>query len=193
MSVRPTQVVRVPVQPFFVAKAVIASLWKSGFMGDTFVRNRTAFEKYQRSVVGDLAKLCLKSWLETQALDVIDWDDVRPSWRSQRKKFDIQSNGHDIEVRSSISQYPNVADTLANENILHPANIRVKEVTVQVFFADSDCREAWLFGWAERDHLQDPALRSPRRVGPRLVDFYLMPFDHAHARPMRELVTYLRR
>jgi len=130
-------------------------------------------------------------WLEARGLVPTDWDDVRTSWRSQRKTFDLQVNEHNIEVRSSRASRRNVAEVLAREHIIHPHGVRVKEVTVQVFFPDSACSEVWLCGWALGDDLADDALRSPRRIGTRLVDFYLMPFDNDRARPMSELVAWL--
>jgi len=192
MAVRVNNVVQRSIAPFEIAKGVIASLWKSSFMQDTFVRGREVFEKYQRSVIGDLAKLSVKNWLEEQGFGVTDWDDVRNSWRSQRKDYDLQVNNHNIEIRSSISQYVNIRDVLRNEHIIHPCNVRVKEVTIQAFFANKNCDELWIVSWALKRHLENGNLRSPRRIGPRLVDFYLMPFTHRNARPMNALLRFLR-
>jgi len=193
MSVRMNQVIRQSITPFEITKATVASLWKSGFMGDTFVRGRAQFEKFQRSVVGDLAKLSLKKWFEQNGLQVTDWDDVRNSWRSHRKPYDLSVNGHSIEVRSSISQHRTIGETLRSESIIHPCNVRVKEITVQVFFGNPSCEEAWLCGWALRADLESRRFRSVRRVGPRLVDFFLIPFNNRAARPMSRLVSHLRR
>jgi len=146
MPVNARQVIHIPIQPFFVGKATIASFWKCGFMGDTFVRGRNAFEKFQRSLVGDMAKLSLKFWLESQGLNVTDWDDVRTSWRTARKQFDLEVQGHPVEVRSSIAQNNNVAEVIRQENIIQPYRVRPKEIIVQVFLSDNTCREAWLAG-----------------------------------------------
>ena len=191
MTVRQNQIVVRTMRPFEIGKAAVASLWKSGFMGDTFVRGREQFQKYQRSFIGDMAKLAVKGWLIENGADVVDWDDVRTSWRSQRKQFDLSVNGHSIEVRSSISQYASIRDTLHNESIIHPCNVSVKEITVQVFFKDFSCDEVWLFGWTLQNDLENDALRSPRRIGPRLVDFYLMPFDRREAHPIHGLIRHL--
>lgn len=191
MTVRSRDVIVYKNSPFDICKATAASLWKSAFIRDTFVRDRETFEKYQRSVTGDLAKLCVKRWIEENGLECIDWDDVRTSWKSQRKRFDLNVNDHDIEVRSSISSYPTIQEVLRNEHIIHPSNVRVKEITVQVFFKDSSCTEAWLCGWTLRNHLEDDNLRSPRRIGRYLVDFYFMPFDHRNARKIRDLLAFI--
>jgi len=190
MSVRVRDVIRRDISPFEISKSVTASLWKHSFVRDTFVRNRSAFEKFQRSVIGDMAKLSLKSWLEERGFEVIDWDDVRTSWRSQRKDYDLRVNDHNIEVRSSISQYDNINDVLINEHIIHPCNVKIKEITIQAFFSDSRCTELWLCGWALQNDLSQ--FRQVRHVG-RLVDFFMMPFTDRNARPMRTLLTYLER
>lgn len=191
MPINARQVIRIPIQPFFVGKATIASLWKCGFMGDTFVRGRAPFEKFQRSFIGDLAKLALKFWLESRGFEVTDWDDVRTSWRSSRKQFDLEVLGHSIEVRSSIAAYQNTGEILRNEHIIHPCNVRLKEITVQVFFLNNTCHEALLSGWARADNLESDNYREVRRVGPRLVDFYMMGFDDANASSMSDLVGFL--
>lgn len=189
MSVSIRQVIHVPIQPFFIGKATMASFWKCSFIGDTFVRGRATFEKFQRSLVGDLAKLALKFWLESRGFEVTDWDDVRTSWRSSRKRFDLEVLGHSIEVRSSIAAYQNTGEILRNEHIIHPCNVRLKEITVQVFFTNNTCQEALLAGWARVDDLESDNYREPRRIGPRLVDFYLMGFDDANS--MLDLVSFL--
>lgn len=193
MSVRLRDVIVRNISPFEITKATVASLWKHSFVRDTFVRERTAFERFQRSVIGDMAKLSIKSWLEENGFRnrVIDWDDVRISWRSQRKDFDLQVNGHNIEVRSSISEYDNIRGVLRNENIIHPCNVRVKEITIQAFYADSRCQELWISGWALRRDLENPTLRGPLRLGPRLVDFYRMPFSNRRAHPMDAVLRHL--
>jgi hypothetical protein len=193
MSVRVQDVLRHNIAPFEVAKAVTASLWKHSFVRDTFVRNRTAFERYQKSVIGDMAKLSIKSWLEENGFTVIDWDDVRTSWRSQRKDFDIQVNNHKIEIRSSISQHDNIRSLLRNEHIIHPCNVRVKEITIQAFFADKRCGELWICGWVLQKHLNSQNNRQVITVGSRLVDFFMLSFNHTRARPMQSLLRYLRR
>ena len=171
MPVNSRQVIRVPVQPFFIGKAVLASFWKCGFMGDTFVRGRNAFEKFQRSLVGDMAKLSLKFWFESHGLNVTDWDDVRTSWRSSRKQFDLEVEGHAIEVRSSIAQNMNVTEVIHHEHIIQPYRVRPKEITVQVFFSDNTCHEVWLAGWTYGADLASEEYKEVRRVGPRLTDF----------------------
>ncbi|RLI20333.1 hypothetical protein DRO54_06500 [Candidatus Bathyarchaeota archaeon] len=192
MVVNQSDVITRPIKPFFIGKAVVASLWKSGFMGDTFVRGRRQFEKYKSSFMGDLAKLALKEWLEEQGFEVIDYDDVRSSWRSSRKPYDLQVNNHNIEVKSSVAQRPNLQWILQNEHIIHPCNVTVKEITVQTFFKDASCEMVWLCGWALRSDLEQPRYRQPRRVpGGRLTDFYLMPFSDPNAKPMNDLLSYL--
>ena len=191
MVVTLTDVIVREVKPFFVGKAVVASLWKSSFIGNTFVRNRTRFEKYKRSLIGDLAKLVVKDWLEENSFSVTDYDDVRTGWASSRKPYDLQVNNHNIEVRSSVASQTNQNWVLHNENIIHPCNVNVKEVTVQVFFRDGKCDMAWLFGWALKTALENNQYRQPRRVGNRLTDFYLMPFSNHNARTMNDLLAYL--
>jgi hypothetical protein len=187
MPVTTRQVVVVPIPPAWLARSVFTSLLKCDFMGDTFVRNRRTIEKYERSVMGDVAKLAVKWWLESRGCSVTDWDDVRTSWRSQIKTFDLQVNGHNIEVRSSVASVGAIREVLRREHIIHPCGVRVKELNVQVFFPDATCTVAWLCGWARQADLDQPALRSPRRIGPRLVDFLLMPFGHRNASPMARL------
>jgi len=191
MPVTPGDVVTVHPAPFVIAKATIASLWKSAFMGDTFVRDRRVFEKFQRSVTGDLAKLCVLFWLRDQNVAAQDWDDTRRSWRSQRKSYDLEANGHALEVRSSIAEIPSLNHIIANEHIIHPCNVRVKEITVQVFFSSPACDTAWICGWVRQADLEAPSRRQIRRIGRRLVDFYLVPFSDAAARPMSDLIAYL--
>jgi len=191
MVVNITDVIIREVKPFFIGKAVVASLWKSGFMGDTFIRGRKQFEKYQRSLIGDMAKLAVKDWLEEHSFSVVDYDDVRTGWRSSRKPFDLQVNGHNIEIRSSIAGQSNLGWVLQNENIIHPCDVNVKEVTVQVFFRNKSCDTAWLCGWAIGTVLGTDQYRQPRHVGTRLTDFYLMPFSDANSSTMQNLLTYL--
>jgi len=191
MAVTSADVVIVHPPPFVVAKATIASLWKSAFIRDTFVRERRVFEKFQRSVVGDLAKLCVLLWLNEQGIDAQDWDDTRTSWRSQRKSYDLQANGHMLEVRSSIAETPSLSHVLSNEHIIHPCNIRVKEVTIQVFFSSPACDTSWICGWVGQPDLETSARRQVRRIGRRLVDFYMVPFGDVAARPMNDLLQYL--
>jgi len=191
MVVNSADVITRQIKPFFIGKAVVASLWKSGFMGDTFVRGRQQFEKYKRSLIGDLAKLAVKEWLEENGFTVTDYDDVRTGWRSSRKPYDLQVNNHDIEVRSSIAGQPKLQWILRNENIIHPCNVRVKEVTIQAFFRDGSCDMVWLCGWALRRRLGNNRYRQVRNIGGRLTDFYLMPFSDTNARPMSSLLSYL--
>lgn len=191
MPVTPNDVVIIQTNQFINARATIVSLWKSGFIGDTFVRGRSTLEKFERSFAGDVAKLCLKLWLESKGLTVIDWDDVRTSWRTQKKDFDLQVNNHNIEIRSSFAENLSISDIIQNKNIIQPCNVRTKEITVQVYFPSPVSQEVLLCGWTLKNDLENPALRSPRRVGQRLVDFYLMPFSHPGARPMADLITHL--
>lgn len=191
MAVSARQVIRVPIDPFFIAKATVASIWKCRSMQDTFIRDRTNFEKCLRSVEGDLAKQSLKKWLMDNGMEVTDWDDIRTSWRSQRKNFDLQVNGHNIEVRSSFAKGRTLQEVIREEHIIHPCNVRVKEITVQVFFPDGTCQESWLLGWAKRRELERQQFRAPRRIGTRLVDFYFLPFNHRFARPMQRLIREL--
>lgn len=176
--------------PFIIGKATIASLWKSGFMGDTFVRNRSTFEKYQHSFVGDLAKLIVKHWLEENDLEVTDYDDVREdNWKSSRKPFDLQVKKRSLEIKSSIAKKPDIGWVLKNENIIQPSKLKAKEITVQVFFRDSMCDIAWLFGWTLEKHLTQKNYKTIRYVGKRPVDFFLMPFDDPNVYPMMKLLT----
>jgi len=191
MPVTIADVVTIHPAPFVVAKATIASLWKSAFMGDTFIRDRQVFEKFQRSVIGDFAKLCVFFWLRDQNVDAQDWDDTRRSWRSQRKSYDLEANGHALEVRSSIAETPSLSHIIANEHIIHPCNVKAKEITVQVFFPSLACDTAWICGWVRQADLETPSRRQVRRIGRRLVDFYLVPFSDVAARPMSDLVVYL--
>jgi len=180
--------------PFIIGKAVMASFLKSMFIQDTFIRDRTRFDRYKSSYIGDLAKLAVKEWLEEQGFDVVDYDDVRTdNWRSQRKPYDLQVNNHNIEVRSSIASRPSLQWVINNEHIIHPCNVRVKEITIQAFFRDRSCSEVWLCAWTLRKYLENDRYKTIRYVGGRPVDFYMMPFNDAHAFPMRQLISYLQR
>ncbi|MGB3479836.1 MAG: hypothetical protein WBB67_11830 [bacterium] len=192
MAVRTRDVITRDIQPFEIAKAVGASFWKSSFVRDTFIRNRTQFEKYQRSVIGDMAKLSIKSWFREVGFEATDWDDIRNSWRSQRKTYDLLVNNHNIEIRSSISKYDAIAQVLRNESIIHPCNVNVKEITVQAFFSDERCAVLWICGWALGSNLGDPSLRGPIWRSRRPSYFYRMPFNHSHAQTMTALLRYLR-
>ena len=191
MAVRVRDVITVNPPPFIVAKATVASIMKGAFIRDTFVRDRQVFNRIQRSLQGDMAKLCVAYWLRGQNLDVTDWDDVRTSWRSQRKSYDLEVNRHALEIKSSIASVPQINQVIADENIIHPCNVRVKELTVQVFFNSPECTEAWLCGWARQQDLENPARRQVRRVGRRLVDFYMIPFNDAAAEPLANLPAVL--
>jgi len=155
MTVKANDIVSGSVEAFEIAKAVAASFQKHFFIKDTFVRGRDPFGRYQTSVIGDMAKLLVKGWLEENGFEkkVIDWDDVRESWKSQAKPYDLCVNKHHIEVRSSISKYKDIGKLLSRENIIHPTDVKLKEITVQVFWRDKRCSEAWLCGWAKRIHL----------------------------------------
>jgi hypothetical protein len=126
--------------------------------------------------------------LESNNFTVIDWDDVRKSWKTQRKPFDLQVNGRNIEIRSSFAENLTIDQIIEQKNIIQPCNVNAKEITVQAYFQSPVAQDILLCGWALRGDLESDALRSPRRVGPRLVDFYLMPFSHPNARPMEELL-----
>jgi hypothetical protein len=179
--------------PLQIAKATYASFEKSSFMGDTFVRDRNAFKKFGNSIVGDIAKLAVKEWLEAEGLVVKDWDDERTdNWRSQKKLYDLQVKNHNIEVRSSVSKDGTIRNTLRNEHIISPADVRTKEVNVQVFFDNRAGRKIWIFGWAKGSQLRKKKYLGVRRVGPRLADFYMMPFTDPQAFPPKKLITFLR-
>jgi len=192
MTVRASQVVKVQIFPFFIGKAAIASFIKSSHMQDTFKRGRSDFEKYLKSFIGDLAKNAVKWWLETNGFEVLDWDDIRRSWRSSRKNYDLEVNNYKIEVKSSIVNTDNLSQALRNNNIIHPTYTKMKDITVQVFFPDTRCIEAWICAWVKKEDFDDPRFISPRRINNRNVPFYLMPFSDEKARPMRELIDYLR-
>jgi len=191
MSVTTRDVITINPAPFVIAKATVASIMKGAFMRDTFVRNRQVFNKIQRSLQGDMAKSCVASWLSSQGYQVVDWDDVRTSWRSQRKSYDLQVNGHALEVRSSIAAVPRVTQVITNEHIIHPCNVRVKEVTIQTFFDSSLCSHVWICGWVRQADLEDQNRKQVRRIGGRLVDFYMVPFNDIAAEPMSNLLNYL--
>ena len=191
MPVTVSDIISITPPPFVVAKATIASILKGGFIRDTFSRDRQVFEKIQRSVIGDMGKLSLKSWLSDNGFDVHDWDDIRRSWKSQRKEYDLQVNNHNIEVRTSIAAEPQINYVLSHENIIHPCNVRVKEITVQVFFNSLSCTEAWLCGWARQQDLENQSRIQVRLVGRRLVDFYMIPFNDSDAEPLNSLLSFL--
>lgn len=193
MSVKVRDVIERNIAPFEIAKATVSTIFKGPFIRDTFVRDRTTFGRSQRSIIGDMAKLSVKSWLEENGFEVTDWDDIRTSWRSQRKTYDLQINNHNIEVRSSISQYDNVSSVLANEHIIHPYNVKVKEITIQAFFANNRCAELWICGWALKKDLSNNSLKGPVSIKGRLVDFFRLPFNCRQARTMNALLRYLRR
>jgi hypothetical protein len=192
MAVLHKQAIKRNINPFDVAKAVGAAISKSFFVKDTFVRNRKNFEKYQRLVKGDMAKLAVKNWLEEKGFVVLDWDDTRKDdWKSQKKEYDLQVNGHNIEVRSSMPKGKSIKTLMTQEHIILPSNVKAKEVNVQVFFSDDSCTSIWIAGWAKKDDLQKNKYKKPRKVGPVLVDFYLMPFSDPNARSMQQLLSYL--
>jgi hypothetical protein len=191
MSVTTTDVIAINPAPFIVAKATVASIMKGAFIRDTFVRDRQVFNKIQRSLQGDMAKLCVASWLRSQGFQVIDWDDVRTSWRSQRKSYDLEVNGHALEIKSSIATVPQIIQVITNEHIIHPCNVRVKEVTIQTFFDSSLCSEVWVCGWVRQVDLENQNRKQVMRIGRRLVDFYMVPFNDIAAEPMINLLNYL--
>jgi hypothetical protein len=191
MVVKSKDVITWQIKPFFIGKAVVASLWKSGFIGDTFVRGRKQFDKYKSSFIGDLAKLAVKEWLEENGYKTIDYDDERTGWKSSRKPYDLHVNNHSIEVRSSIARKANLNWVLQNEHIIHPCDVKVKEITIQVFFKDEGCDEVWLCGWAFKNNLENRKYRKVKKIGRRYASFYMMPFSDVNARPLNDLLNYL--
>ncbi len=162
-------------------------------INDTFIRGRGLREKYEASRMGDIAKISFKQYLLTKGLPVIDWDDpgVRPNWQTQRKRFDLQVNNHNIEVRSSISQYDNIADVLLNEHIIHPPRVNFKEINIQVFFTNARLTELWFFGWALGIDMNHQRNFTVRYQGNRKIPFYMMRFDDNNAQTIAQLISFL--
>lgn len=190
MSVNESQIIRIPITRAIRTKADFTSRSKAPHTQDTFVRDRSESQKRESTLEGDIGKLALKHWIESQGFAVTDWDDVRRNgWTSQQKIFDLQVNDHNIEARSSIEIDKTIPFILKRRTIIHPCNVNVKEITVQIYFLNKQFKEALLCGWATEVDLVN--FKSPIKMGNKLVDFFRIPFGLEEARPMSELIPFL--
>jgi hypothetical protein len=178
-----------------ITRAAILSQLKMSTITDTFLKRDSEFARYRSSMIGDIAKLCAKEWLERQHFEVTDWDDVRSSWRSSRKRFDLEVNACKIEIASSIEQLDHLnkntalSQILQEKSIIQPVRRTVKDVVLQVYFISDSNPIVHLMGWCRWEDMQQ--YQTIRYIAGRPRDFWLMPFGSTEARPPFDLIGVL--
>lgn len=196
MAITLSSIVTVRPRLTTIVRAAIASQLKMPSIGDTFLRRSFEFERYRSSMIGDIAKLAAKEWLEHHRFAVTDWDDVRTSWRSSRKLFDLQINNCAIEIASSIELLGNISrkrglsQILAEKHIIQPIRRTRKDIVLQAYFISDNNPSVHLMGWVEWDNLIP--YRAIRHIAGRPRDFCLVPFSENVVRPMTDLIAVLR-
>ena len=180
-----------------IVRAAILSQLKMSTITDTFLQRNGEFARYRSSMIGDVARLCAKGWLEVEGFAVIDWDDVRTSWRSNRKRFDLEVNKCRIEVASSIEilddQDTNTAlnQIIEQRSIIQPVRRTEKDIVLQAYYISDIDPIVYIMGWTLWSEIAQ--YQSIRYVGGYPRDFWLMPFNRPEARPPRDLVDFLQR
>jgi hypothetical protein len=177
-------------------RAAIHTHLKIGSITDTFLQRDSDFERYRSTMIGDIAKFGVKSWLERQGFAITDWDSVRTSWRSSRKLYDLLVNNCKIEIASSIEDFNNMGTNAAlnrvlnEKHIIQPIRRTRKDIVLQVFFISDRNPAVHIMGWANWDDLEQ--YRTIRYVVGRPRDFWMVPFNESIVHTPSELVTVLR-
>lgn len=191
----PSEIISIRPRLSIITRAAILSQLKMSTITDTFLQRDSEFARYRSSMIGDIAKLCSKEWLERQQFEVTDWDDVRSSWRSSRKEFDLEVNGCKIEIASSIEKLDHLSRgaalsyILQEKSIIQPIRRTAKDVVLQVYFISDSNPKAHLMGWCRWEDMQQ--YQTIRYVGGRPRDFWLIPFSSSEAHPPFELLRFL--
>lgn len=197
MSVTVSDVVQVPITFVEMQNAARLTFLKVRTIGDTFEQRSSAADRFPSSMIGDAAKLAVRRWLTDQGLTVTDWDDVRTSWRSSRKPYDLKVDDASIEVASSVlfdrdlDPKPDLNWVIENEHIIQPVRKTQKDYIVQVHFIAPDDLNAYITGWTTWDDLCVEENMTVRRVAGRLCDFYMLPFDSPSAYAPIDIVSEL--
>jgi len=190
------QVISIRPRLSIIIRAAILSQLKMSTITDTFLRRDSEFIRYRSSMIGDIAKLCAKEWLERQGFEVTDWDDVRMNWRSSRKKFDLEVNKCKIEIASSIEAIDELARNVAltqvlqNKSIIQPVRKTEKDLVLQIYFVSDVHPDVYLMGWCRWGDM--PPYKTIRYIAGHPRDFWLIPFSSPEAHPPIDLVSFLR-
>ncbi len=191
----PRQIISIRPRLSSITRAAILSQLKMSTITDTFLQRDTEFARYRSSMIGDIAKLCAKQWLENQGFEVTDWDDVRSSWRSSRKRFDLEVNACKIEIASSIEQLDHLSrraaltQILQEKSIIQPVRRTVKDVVLQIYFISDSNPKVHLMGWCQWGDMQQ--YQTIRYIAGHPRDFWLIPFNAQEAHPTADLVDFL--
>ena len=189
------QIISIRPRLSIIIRAAILSQLKMSTITDTFLRRDSEFIRYRSSMIGDIAKLCAKEWLERQGFEVTDWDDVRMNWRSSRKKFDLEVNKCKIEIASSIEVLDDLArnaaltQILQNKSIIQPVRKTEKDVVLQIYFVSDADPDVYLMGWCRWEDM--PPYKTIRYIAGHPRDFWLIPFSSPEAHPPIDLVAFL--
>lgn len=196
MPVTLTDVITVHPRLTDIVRAAIVSQLKMPSIGDTFLQRNSEFVRYRSSMIGDIAKLSVKAWLERYGFTVTDWDDVRTSWRSSRKLFDLRVNGCAIEIASSIEHLGNISrrralsQIITEKHIIQPVRQTRKDIVLQAYFISDDNPSVHIMGWVTWDNLT--SYQTIRYIAGRPRDFWLVPFGETVVRTPTDLITVLR-
>lgn len=173
-------------------RAAIVSQLKMPNITDTFLQRDSEFARYRSSMIGDIAKLGVKTWLEGNGFTVTDWDDVRTSWRSSRKLYDLRVNNCAIEIASSIlvsiSRNP-LAVILSEKHIIQPIRRTRKDIVLQIYFTSNLSQIVHIMGWVYWDDLASH--QTIRRINGHPIDFWMVPFNDETVHAPNELINVL--
>ena len=177
-------------------RAAIVSQLKLPTITGTFLRRDSEFERYRSSMIGDIAKLAVKTWLEQRGFTVIDWDDVRRNWRSSRKPYDLSVNNCTIEIASSIEILDNLGRAsalnliLREKHIIQPIRRTRKDIVLQTYYISDINPAVHIMGWSYWDDLTP--YRTIRYIAGHPRDFWMVPFNERIVHAPSELVDVLR-
>lgn len=164
-----------------------ASLKKFPNINDTFVV-RDSKTKYQTSFEGDMAKLAVKKWLESNGEVVIDWDNERnDNFKKSDKPYDLSIGEKTIEIRSSKEFDKKIDFILKHRSIIQPKYATVFDITIQAYWLKSDFSSINIIAWAKKAELENEKYIKSFNNN----EFYMMPFTDPNAYSLRELLSYI--
>ena len=89
-------------------------------------------------LLGDIAKLCYKNFLEANNIVVIDYDQIRNDKFKNPDKFDLKINVIELEIKSSLEKYTIDLSTIVNKRRIidnkNSCHEREHDIVCQVFF-----------------------------------------------------------
>ena len=177
-------------------RAAIVSQLKMPTITDTFLQRDSEFKRYRSSMIGDIAKLGVKTWLERQRFTVTDWDDVRPNWRSSRKPYDLNVNNCTIEIASSIVSLDNLGRAAAlgvilnEKHVIQPIRRTRKDIVLQVYYISDINPAVHIMGWVYWDDLTPHT--TIRYIAGHPRDFWMVRFNERIVHTPNELIEILR-